>query len=348
MNTIKNNEAYEIRGRKMEKKKINFELAKKAKGNAVGAFNKTKDVIAHAADQNDDGKFDFEDLSIVANRVGGVLKNKASALKDNAEERSRELELKTLQPIFEQTLQDENFKMPNFIRIVEKDKKRADSEVCKGSIGYYSDNNEIHIVNIFSDSISHFNLSFFPDESCGFYYVDPSDSGRYIAIDDYFGYLKVERISELQRLAQSLGAKHFKVTCKEDRMSSSHRIMKMNIDAKNILSGNTESNSSQDKFNTIEVAADMACPGHAPNEPQLKYLKNDPAIKALISMRMDEHSPLTHQKFMLKLSNSSGLKENDAVKIEAALKSIKFKSGGSVVKEARNESHRYFEYEIEF
>lgn len=32
-------------------------------------------------------------------------------------------------------------------------------------------------------------------------------------------------------------------------------------------------------------------------------------------MRLNEDSALTHQKLMIKLSNSSGLKENNAVKI---------------------------------
>ena len=68
----------------------------------------------------------------------------------------------------------------------------------------------------------------------------------------------------------------------------------------------------------------------------------------MIDMRMDEHSPLSHQKFMLKLSNSSGLKESDAVKIDAVLKSIKFAGSTSIVSEARNEAKRYLEYEIDF
>ncbi len=53
--------------------------------------------------------------------------------------------------------------MPHFIRVTERDKKRAESEVCQGAIGYWSD------------------------------------------------YLKQVRISELQKIAQDLGAKHFRV-----------------------------------------------------------------------------------------------------------------------------------------
>lgn len=326
-------------------KKIDLGQAKKG---ALGVLEKTKSAIAKVADQNDDEKFDMQDVSLVASKVGKSVKNGAAALKESAEERTRALELKSLQPIFAEVLDERDFVLPKFIRVANRDKKRAESQVCKGSIGYYSDPKGLRLVNIFLDNLEKFNLVFFPDCNSEFYYVDPIDKNRYIALDDYFNYLKVERISELQRLAQSLGAKHFRVTYKEEKTSVAEKIIKANINVKGVAAGNGERNLSETKFDTIEIAADMECPGHAPNRPDLKYLQKDPAIRTLIDMRMDEHSPLSHQKFMLKLSNSSGLKESDAVKIDAVLKSMRFTGNTSIVSEARNEARRYFEYEIDF
>ena len=326
-------------------KKIDLGQAKKG---ALGVLEKTKSAIAKVADQNDDEKFDMQDVSLVASKVGESVKNGAAALKESAEERKRALELKSLQPIFAEVLDERDFVLPKFIRVANRDKKRAESQVCKGSIGYYSDLKGLRLVNIFLDNLEMFNLVFFPDCNSEFYYVDPIDKNRYIALDDYFNYLKVERISELQRLAQSLGAKHFRVTYKEEKTSVAEKIIKANINVQGVAAGNGERNLSETKFDTIEIAADMECPGHAPNRPDLKYLQKDPAIRTLIDMRMDEHSPLSHQKFMLKLSNSSGLKESDAVKIDAVLKSMRFTGNTSIVSEARNEARRYFEYEIDF
>lgn len=326
-------------------KKIDLGQAKKG---ALGVLEKTKSAIAKVADQNDDEKFDMQDVSLVASKVGESVKNGAAALKESAEERTRALELKSLQPIFAEVLDERDFVLPKFIRVANRDKKRAESQVCKGSIGYYSDPKGLRLVNIFLDNLEMFNLVFFPDCNSEFYYVDPIDKNRYIALDDYFNYLKVERISELQRLAQSLGAKHFRVTYKEEKTSVAEKIIKANINVQGVAAGNGERNLSETKFDTIEIAADMECPGHAPNRPDLKYLQKDPAIRTLIDMRMDEHSPLSHQKFMLKLSNSSGLKESDAVKIDAVLKSMRFTGNTSIVSEARNEARRYFEYEIDF
>lgn len=326
-------------------KKIDLGQAKKG---ALGVLEKTKSAIAKVADQNDDEKFDMQDVSLVASKVGKSVKNGAAALKESAEERARALELKSLQPIFAEVLDERDFVLPKFIRVANRDKKRAESQVCKGSIGYYSDPKGLRLVNIFRDNLEIFNLVFFPDCNSEFYYVDPIDENRYIALDDYFNYLKVERISELQRLAQSLGAKHFRVTYKEEKTSVAEKIIKANINVQGVAAGNGERNLSETKFDTIEIAADMECPGHAPNRPDLKYLQKDPAIRTLIDMRMDERSPLSHQKFMLKLSNSSGLKESDAVKIDAVLKGMRFTGNTSIVSEARNEARRYFEYEIDF
>ena len=48
------------------------------------------------------------------------------------------------------------------------------------------------------------------------------------------------------------------------------------------------------------------------------------------------------------MSISSGMKENDAIKIDAALKGMKCSGNTTVSSEARNEDRRYLEYEISF
>ena len=238
--------------------------------------------------------------------------------------------------------------MSRFIRVTERDKKHAESDVCKGSIGFISNQKGLRVVNIFQDSIDAFGLTFYPDRESEFYYIDPSDRNAYIALNDYFSHLKLVRINELQKLAQDLGAKHFKVTYKEEEMSLSERKTNAKVRAQSLAAGEKEQNCSDKKFSTVEVAAEMKFPGHEPISPQLKYLINDESIKTLVAMRMDERAPLLHQKFMLKLSNSSGLKESEAVKIDAVLKGMKCSGNTTVVSEVQNESRRYLEYEIDF
>ena len=333
----------------MAEKKFNLKSAVQGAGkNATDFFGKAKDVIVRTTDQNDDGKFDKEDISAIADSVSESVKNSAQALKESAEEKSRQLELKRLQPIFAETIEAAEFCMPKFIRITERDKKYSSSEVCQGAIGYYTDHKGLKVVNIFSDSIDPFALSFYPDKGSEFYYVDPTDRDRYIALDDYFGYLKIVRINELQMIAQSLGAKHFKVTYVEEQNSFTQKKAKGNLKATGLASADAEQTYSEQKYSTVEIAAESDYPGHEPVMPQLKYMQKDPSIQTLVAMRMDESSPLSHQKFMLKMSNSSGIKESDAIKIDAVLKGMKVNGNINIASEAKNESKRYLEYEIDF
>lgn len=317
---------------------------------AVDAGKMTKKVlngVIRLADQNDDGKFDMADISVIAGTVGSKVKAGAHKIKDSADEMARLHELKILQPIFADTLDSGDFLITKLIRVVPRDKKHTESEVCQGSVGYGSDYQGLRVVNIFTDSIEMFGLSFYPDCDSEFYYVDPSDRDRYIALDEYFGYLKIARVNELKKLAQDLGAKYFKVTYKEEQTQfTSNKVKVQASTGKNKMDGKHEN--AEKKFTTVDVEAEMSFLGHAPIKPKLKYLQRDPSIQMLITMRMNEDAPLKHEKYMLKMSNSSGLKESDAVKIDAMLKGMKLAGNTTVASEAKNEMRRYLEYEIEF
>ncbi len=318
-----------------------------AENAAKDLLNKSKDRAIQAFDKNTDGQFDVADVQIMAGSVGEKVKKGTEALKKGADEKARELEFKRLRPIFNATLNESDFLMPKFIRITERDKKYIDSEVCKGSIGYLSDQKGMRFVNIFRDSLDAFGLTFFPTNDQEFYYVDPSDRNQYIVLDEYFGHLKLVRINELQRVAQALGAKHFRVTYKEEQNAFSKNTVKAHGKVPQ-AKADLDHSSEEKKYSTIEVAAEMDFPGHAPIRPNLRYMQRDPSIQNLIEMRMNESTPLLHQRFMLTLSNSSGITENDAIKIDAVLKGMKVSGNTTVASEARNESRRYLEYEIDF
>ena len=332
----------------MEVKKINLgEAAIGAGKNAKAFLGKTKDTIIKAVDQNGDGSFDFKDVSAMADSIGNAAQNAANAMRDNAEARNREKERKALQPVFLEDLDSTDFTLSKLIRAVDIDKKHAESEVCKGSVGFISEQKELRIVNIYKNMIGAFGISLYPDADSEIYYIDPSDRDKYIALDDYFGYLKIARVNELQKIAQDLGAKHFRVTYREKKASITKNDMKAKGNVR-VGAAEAERNLSISDNSNIEVAAEMQCLGHAPIEPKLLYLRGEPSIQSLIALRMDENSQIFHQEFSLKLSNSSGIKEKDAVKIDAALKAMKISGNTTVVSEAQSESRRFFEYEVDF
>lgn len=79
---------------------------------AANAGKAAKGILGHAiqaVDQNDDGKFDFKDVSVIAGVMGEAAKKGAQNVKASAEALARAQELKALSPIFP----DENLRSPN-------------------------------------------------------------------------------------------------------------------------------------------------------------------------------------------------------------------------------------------
>lgn len=333
----------------MEKKKIDIKTVASSAGKTTkDILGKTKEKAITIIDQNDDGKFDGSDIAQIVNVVGDVAKKTVSSLKDVADETARDVEMRSLKPIFESDIYDNDFVLSKMIRVCDKDKKHTNSPLCDGSIGHITDTKDMKIINIYCDSIDLFNITLCPDNTYEFYYVDPRDCDKYIAIDDYFNHLRVARISELQRLAQDLGAKSFQVTYKEEKTSFTAKNKKGHVKIANNINGEAGKSVTNKEYMTAEIAAKMEFPGHKPIKPKLNYLSQDASVQNLIEMRMNESSPLTHQTLSIKLSNSLGIKENDALKIDGYLKNIKCNGNTTVTSEVQKEARRYLEYEIYF
>ena len=334
-----------------------MEIKSKLGGLANQISDKSKrlaDLASHTLDQNDDGKFDLSDVRIVTDEAKKAAADALQILKEKTDEQARLRELRALQPIQPDDLTDVDFAMPKLIRIVERDKRHAESALCQGSVGYWSDSKSdgLRIVNIFPECLDSFALSFYPDCDCGFYYVDPSAPGCYIALDEYFKYLQKARINELQKIAQDLGATYFRVTYKEEKATFADR--KVDAHGKTKPLGKKESSAdlqqaiTQKEYVLTEIKAESHFAGHPPVKPQLKYWQTDDTIRTLIDMRMDATGPLTKQTYMLQMSDSSGLKERDAAKIDAMFAELKITGSATVVNEVKDESRRYLEYVIEF
>ncbi len=314
-------------------------FADAAKGVSDFFDNAGKD-ITKAIDQNGDGILDFSDIQTF------VSKNQAAQ-----EESRRKSDLERLKPLFPEDLQQAEFVLPKIICIAEIDKPHAENQVCKNSIGFRTILDDLSIITIFTDHVNDFDLSFYPEPENDVFYVDPCDRDRYISLDDYFPYMKMQRVAELQLIAQSLGAKHFRVVSKEKNESHSSNSVDVNASARTALAkANVEAdhNYSNSSMSSLCIEAEMRFPGHAPILPEVHYLKNEINVVNLIKMRMDPLSPLQHQHFNIEMCNSSGIKVKDAVKIDAALKAMKFSANTTIISDAQNEARRILEYEIEF
>lgn len=138
----------------MEKKKVDLgAVAAEAGKNAKAFWGKAKETIVNVADQNDDGSLDLKDISVVAGSIGNAAKETATSMILSAGEKHRELERKLLQPIFVEDLNNADFLISKLVRITEIDKRHAESEVCKDSIGFISDQKDLKVVNIYKDTL---------------------------------------------------------------------------------------------------------------------------------------------------------------------------------------------------
>ena len=317
------------------------DLAQKTKN----AVTSTTESFMQSIDQTGDGKFDVDDIT---------------ELRRQRAERDRQAKLRRdldeLHPVFANDLADKGFFLPQLIRLTEMDKKHALSTVCKGSIGHETLVKDLRIVTVYSDQTAEWGLQFYPDRNQDFYFVNPTDSSRYIGIDHFFDYMRQARVSELQRIAQDLGAKYFKVTMKEMKKSLFKRAMAENAAASGPLFGrksgvkeHVESSFAQNDLSDGEIAAETTFAGHAPRRPTLVYYKNEPQIQALVDMRMDyERNGITEQHLSLRCMHSSGITEKVAANIDAAFSAMKITGNTTFTSEAQNEVRQIFEYDILF
>ena len=198
------------------------DLAAKAKQAAV----KAQGTVLKAVDKNGNGKIDAEDFGITKESMQDAaqkLKASANRIGESLNDAKTELDRRVLRPVFKEDLYPDSFsgdlltavQIPNLICIVGHDKKRTDSAVCVGAIGYWTSVKGAELLNLYEDSAALLGLQFLPSIAETFYYMDPYRSGVYVALDSYFAYLKKNRVNELEVIAQDLGAKSFRITFKE-------------------------------------------------------------------------------------------------------------------------------------
>ena len=335
----------------MEKKNTLDNAVAGAGKAAAGFFSKAKNTVINALDQNGDGTLSLDDISVVKDSVKAAIKDTGEKWNESVEQKKRAKDLKDLHPIFDADVDKPDFALPKLIRIAAMDDKHAESSVCKDSIGFVFVSKDLDIITIYPERIADFDLEFYPDLDSEMYYVDPADRDRYIALDKYFNYLKIARISELQKIAQDLGAKHFRVTYKEHQQAMIANDVKgkalLRVPSKQGGDIEAEHRRREGSDTKIEIAAEMEYIGHRPIEPTLVYFRNDPQIQSLVSLRMADNT-MTRQVYTLDLSNSSGIKMKDAIKIDAAMSAMKVVGNATVTSEVQREMRRIFEYEIDF
>lgn len=321
------------------------------KDKAKNILKKSKEAIVKSLDQNDDSSFDKEDLKLIKNIIGNKAKNTANTIKDNVNTKKMELDKKRLQPIFEEEIKSEDFKLPNIICLSDIDKKYQDSEVCQGAIGHYTDYQKLRIITIFNDYIDLFNLTFEPNNNSPIYYKNPYIENNFIALGDYFEYINTNQVHELEMIASKLGATYFKVDLMEEKIVFKKESKERNTSGKYVtksdsLEVKTKKENQESTSLVLRMSKEDHLVGHEPEQPNLVFLKNDNDIKNLIKLRMNKEVKM--KNVSLSLNKLIGISKNEAESMDGAMKILKISGNSTFRSEYNEECRKYLEYTIEF
>ncbi len=328
---------------------------------------KAQNSVMHAVDRNGNGKIDAEDFGLTRENLEGAgeavkgaaiaaghgLKAGSAAMSQAFAEARLELDLKNLKPVFPDTLPftdgDVAVAQPSIVSVVARDKRRSESEVCRGAVGYYQSAKGYELLNLYEDYIPQLKLAFYPTAAKGVFLADPYQRGVYIALDEYFDFIRKALVNELEVVAQDLGAKHVRISFKEDKKSLAAQKVKATAKTQ-MESVSTERATSVDEFSSVEIAADVRFSGHtSPVVPPLVYFKNESDIVKLVRMRTSDGSNKIESKtYRFQCNRLFGAKEEDSAQISAILSGIKCTGSVSFSQNVQRESRTILEYSIEF
>ena len=343
----------------MEKEKIidNLENETTDEQSDNESQNKIDDVVDDAKEIA--GKaIDFvgDAAKVAVGFAGGQLNNAKSIFKKVGKGIADGIEKKNFEkygPIFISSLEEKGITYPKMINVFDYD-KQMDVADCKDAVGYFRTIKDVNLLGINHKNVKAFEgIEFYPDKypSSSVYYVHPLNDKQYIEITEYFKYLKEQRVSELEYIAQELGAKYFKVEIFEETLASESSKTKAEgkFGVKKDKAGfKVEVEDNQKTYEYIGIAAENTYSGKEPKEPQLKLWANNESIKSLVKQRLATSGRLQSKTFRLDYNTSTGIKEKEAAKIDGVLKFLKFSSEGIIQKEVQKETKRRLVYTIEF
>lgn len=262
----------------------------------------------------------------------------------------QDLDIRRLRPVFPGQIGNE-YKIPPFVQVVDHDKNFG-KDVCHGAIGFDRRPNHVPMFAVSRGRLEELDLKFLPNANDMFFYIHPYDNHTYIAIDEYFLYLRKQRVAELEKIAYDLGAKHLKITYMEEKESFVKKTATLNGTGKQRkISAKADANhiSEKHEYADVRVGAEMFWEGHdIPRRPKLSLYQDEIDIINLIDMRMENPSAVKSKTYLLNYNTRREMKVEDAIKIDGALKALKMNGAATLRSISEMQSRMKLEYEIEF
>lgn len=284
-----------------------------------------------------------------SDKASKIAVKMAKSAKNNYDELKYDLEKATFRPVFQEDCRSSEFKFPDIINIVEED-KHANSIACEGAIGYLPKVSKSYVFELLKDNINCLNLKFIPNSKGHVYIVNPYDCYSYINLNDYFEFLKKQRIAELFEIAYKLGAKHVVINLREQNKKyvSNEKSIEGKYNKK-IMRAKAEAFYSLEDSNIIDMKYERIFEGSdKPERPNLKFYAGDPDVSSLVESVLDTKHKMYSASCMIKYETSSDIDISFAAELDLILDKLNLGANASIKGTVEKYKRCFFEYIIEF
>ena len=269
-----------------------------------------------------------------------VTKDGAAAIKEDFD-RAR------IKPVTLNEIKESAFRIPRMIYIVSDD-KYSDHYVMKDAVGHIEREKGMEYLILYSKYAESIGCDFYPMVNEFYiYYVDPCFPRRYICLNDYFEFIEKAKVSEMNIVAQKIGAKHLDLELTEERRLFFSKKAKVKGITK-FGDAEVDGHYAKEETKVIKSIGHADFNGQKPERPELVYLKNEEEIKQLIELRLNENNQIKSKEFQFKYNSTTGINTMNAAKVDAVLKKIGIKTKNTISSKAEEENRRYFKYSVKF
>ena len=295
-------------------------------------------------------------VSDFGKKTVGEIKKTTQEIGDKKKKEDYEKRLKKYNPIFATDYNDENFKLPYIIQIVD-DSERKNIDVCQGAIGWIEKSVGVEVLCLYETWLSNCGITFLPTTDCGaLYVVDQFCNNNYVRVDRIFLRAHEEKLAELQNIAFLLGAKSCSIEIKESEKAFTSEqnkkgvgvganVSSVKIGAK---SENGEGSSSLSLVYRRGATTATFEGNDTPTRPTLKWFANDENIKGLIEMRCTSTNAIKSKTLILEGSTSATMSRSQASKIDLAIGKLGVKKELKLEQEATKEANSLLVFEVYF
>lgn len=298
------------------------------------------------------GELAAEKGSEAGNAAVDAAKVAASSFQASIEESRRN----RLKPVYRDELERADYRYPDLIQIVDKDKDRQ--RYYPDSIGWLDKKNDMNVLHLYYSAVEENELPavFGPSLLCGLYYSDHVSKLNYVNLGQYFLEAQTARQVELQQIAYDLGAKYYSVeTIEEESAATAHSVKAKTVGTKG--AGKTkegggaeysESSTKTEKQHSKIATGVSFDKGVEPVMPKLAWFKNDKQIKQLIDMRLAKNRPMSSYELKFEYSSMAAMSVEMASKIDGVVATMKAQVGYSIKEKLVKENKKKLLFYIEF